>query len=340
MSGNSVLNADMATVASWLRQAVRWWLDTVAGMLPASLRGDGRSSGPLARFDGDAVTMIRGKAGTADRPWPADIALPAERCLIRERTLPVMSQRDLDGFVAIEQERLFPFADGSLLFASRIAHRAADQGGMTVELAAVPRDLAVAAANAARAAGVMPRRIGIAPADPGGALRFDVAPALRSEGLLPPPSNARAIWWSIVAALILLNIGIAIGRDRQSVDQLREVVAGQQPAISVYRAIAGRSARLERVAATTVARRQQQDALGDLATASAALPDGAWVQRYEWDGRTLRLSGYVRPPLDVVAALGSAPRFSNVRAGNGDVQAELPVGEPFDIIADLGRSAR
>ncbi len=335
MSGPSLLNADMATVAGWLRQGARWWIDTLADMLPATLRGAGSSKAPLARFDNGAVAMIRGESGTPDRPRPADLGLPADRCLIRERTLPAMSLRDLDGFVGIEKDRLFPFADGSLLVASRVTGRSPDQGSMTVELAAIPRDLAEAAVVAAQAAGIAPRRIGIAPAYADGIMHFDVAPALRSEGLLPPPSNARTIWWSIVAAMILLNIGIVVWRDRQSVEQLRDIVAQQQPAVTVYRAIAGRSARLERVAATTVERRRRQDVLGDLAAASAALPDGAWVQRYEWDGRTLRLSGYLRPPVDVVAALGRDRRFANVRAGNGDVQAELPIGEPFDIVADL-----
>lgn len=335
MSQPSILNADMATIAGWLRQGARWWVDTVADMLPVSLRGGGSSKAPLALFDQGAITMIRGESGTPERPRPADLGLSADRCLIRERTLPAMSQRDLDGFVAIESDRLFPFADGSLLVASRVTGRLPEQGSITVELAAIPRDLAEAAVVAAQGNGIAPRRVGIAPASPDSALRFDVAPALRAEGLLPPPGNARAIWWSIVAALVLLNIGIVIWRDRQSVEQLREIVAEQQPAVTVYRAIAGRSARLERVAASTVQRRRRQDALGDLAAATAALPDSAWVQRYEWDGRTLRLSGYLRPPVDVVAALGRDRRFANVRAGNGDVQAELPIGEPFDIVADL-----
>lgn len=339
MSRPSILNADMATVAGWLRQGARWWVDTMAGMLPDSLRGGGGKA-PLALVEDGTVTMARGQNGTPDRPRPADIGLPADRCLIRERTLPAMSARDLDGFVAIERDRLFPFADNSLLVASRVTARTPEQGSMTVELAAIPRDLAEAAVVAAKAGGIAPKRVGIAPAHPGGALRFDVAPALRSEGLLPPPGNARAIWWSIVAAMLFLNVGIVIWRDRQSVEQLQEIVDAQQPAVRVYRAIAGRSDRLERIAATTARRRRQQDVLGDLAAASAALPDGAWVQRYEWDGRTLRLSGYLRPPVDVVAALGRDRRFANVRAGNGDVQAALPIGEPFDVVTDLHGAGR
>lgn len=341
MKADTILNADMATVGGWLRDGWRWWTDELATMIPPSWRGAQRGNGPLARYESDGmIEMVRGSAGSIEQPRAADLALPASLALIREIDLPPMNKADMRNYLALEAGRLFPFADASLIAAAEPGRREAGATTSPMRVAALHRDTLMSAIAAARNAGLAPQRIMLVdPASPDQSM-FDFAPPLRAEGLLPPQSQQPLLWWSLVGFAVLLNIGLLIWRDQQSVARLQQAVDAQAPAVSIYRAIAGRTARIEQVARATVAQRTQKDALGDLAAATAALPDGAWVLRYDWDGRSLRLAGYLRPPTDVVAALGKSGHFSNVRPSNADVQADIPIGQPYDISADIRGGGR
>lgn len=337
MKGASILDADMATVGVWLRNGWRWWLGELAEMTPPALRRMGERQGPLAFYRGEgAIEMARGTAGLPGAPRPADIALPPSCMLTREIGVPSMSAADLRSYVRLEAERLLPLPDAALLIDAAVVSGDSGDGMMLVRVAAVRRDYVEEAVSAAGLAGIVPKRIGIATgAEEVAGIAFDFAPQLRAEGLIAEHERQRLFWWGLVAIAFLVNLGLIVWRDQHSVTRLEEAVAAQQPGVGVYRAIAGRNARIEQVAASTIARRRRHDALGDLGAVSAALPDTAWVQSYSWDGRTLRLAGYLRPPLDIVATLGRSPRLANVRMSNSDVQAGILIGQPFDVSADL-----
>lgn len=342
MSGTStILNADMATLGGWLRNGWRWWRDELGAMIPPAWRSSRRGNGPLAFYHGDGgIEMLRGEAGSIERPRVVDLALPVSIALMRSMDLPAMSKADLRSYIALESERLFPLAGNDLLIDAEPRARTPGAMTMPVRIAALRREDAEAALAAARDGGISPRRITLLdPAVPDDA-GFDFAPQLRAEGLLPPQSQQALLWWSLVGFAFLFNIGLLIWRDQQSVARLQAAIEAQAPAVSVYRAIAGRTAHVEQAARITIARRRTHDALGDLAAATAALPDSAWVQRYDWDGRSLRLAGYLRPPTDVVAALGKSGRFIDVRPSNADIQADIPIGQPFDISATIAGGAQ
>lgn len=336
MKPASILNADMATLAGWLREGWRWWLDELSAMVPPSLRRARRGDGPLACYQADgAIEIVRGKQGSADQPCPTNLALPASLALMREVNLPAMSKADMRQYLALEAGRLFPLSDASLIVDAEAGRREAGASVTAMRMAALHRETILHALSAARAAGLEPARITLIDPPSPEQTTFDFAPQLRAEGILPPQSQQPLLWWSLVGFAFLLNISLLVWRDQQSVARLQAAVDAQAPAVAVYRAIAGRSASIEQAARTTLARRAQQNALGDLAATTSALPDSAWVQRYDWDGRSLRIAGYLRPPTDVVAALSKNERFTNVRPSAADVQADIPIGQPFDISADI-----
>ena len=336
MKADTILNADMATLAGWLREGWRWWLDELSAMVPPSWRGNRREAGPLAYYQANGtIEILRGKQGSADQPCCTNLAVPASLALMRQVDLPAMSKADMRQYLSLEAGRLFPLSDASLIVDAEAGRREAGASVLAMRVAALHRETILQALAAAQAAGLSPRRIALVDAAVPERLAFDFAPQLRNEGVLPPLSQQPLLWWSLVCFAFLLNIGLLVWRDQQSVARLQAAVDAQAPAVTVYRAIAGRSASIEQAARTTVARRAQQNALGDLAAATFALPDSAWVQRYDWDGRALRIAGYLRPPTDVVAALGKNGRFTNVRTSAADVQADIPIGQPFDISADI-----
>lgn len=343
--GNGILNADMATLGRWARTGFRWWWDELAAMVPAGWRGTGRRQGPIALFrPGTPLHLHRGNGMVEELPSggkdrPLDVAIPASLSLQRDISVPVMNQSDLRSYMALEADRLLPLGADALLVDALPVERNGD-GRMTVRIAALDRRVAEEAVDAARLAGVQPTTIGLSDdADPS-QTRFDFAPALRAEGLLPRRSAHRQIWWALVGFAFLTNILLLIWRDQQDVARIEALVNEQQPAVSVYRAMAGRTQRTATLAEATVQQRRDHNALADLAAATMALPDAAWVQRYAWDGRTLRLSGYMHPVIDVMAALRRERRFVNVRSTSGDVPADIPVGRPFDVTTDIRSKAR
>ncbi|MCH4152333.1 MAG: hypothetical protein LKF30_10385 [Sphingobium sp.] len=330
----------MATVGSWLRGGWRWWTNEIAAIVPASLRKMGQQNSPHAVFRDERIDFRDGIAGTAERPRPVNLALAPSQSLQRFIDLPAMGLSDIRSMMALEANRLFPLASDSLLVDAEIEARRDNGKTLQVRVVAIRRELAESAVSTALMAGIIPRRIGIGEGEHPDHLHFDFAPQMRALGMLPPKSQAPGIWWALVGALFLLNIGLLVWRDQQKVAQLEATVEAQQPAVSVYRTIATRTARVEQIARTTASRRASHDAMGDLAAATAALPDGAWVQRYDWNGASLRLAGYYRSPIDVNASLGRSERFINVRTSGSDVQADIPIGRPFDVTADVRRGGR
>ena len=72
-----------------------------------------------------------------------------------------------------------------------------------------------------------------------------------------------------------------------------------------------------------------------LAQVSEAVPDGAWVQRYAFEGNALRLTGYRQPDADVAGALRKLPLFASVKSAQSDEAAAISTGQPFDLVAQL-----
>ena len=122
--------------------------------------------------------------------------------------------------------------------------------------------------------------------------------------------------------------------------RLQDVVDAQAPAVAVSRAMTGRVRAGQRVAWVSVRRRAAYDPLGTLARVSAALPAGAWAQRYGWTGDSLKLAGYRPRDANIVGALRQVPGFIEVRNTNTDSVAEVPAGQPFDVSARLAGGER
>lgn len=327
MTGRGILDADMTTLAAWLRDGWRWWRDELAALVPPRWRALGRTNAAVARFDGAELTGVaRGDA--------AAVAVAPELCLVRLVDRPAMGERDVARMLAFEGERILPMPAETMIAAARIVAR--DAGTMRLAVAGLPRARAEVLAQLIAARALRPVRVFVD--HPAG--EIELLPALREAGLLAPRGGAARGWWAAVAFLFLLNVGVLIWRDAARTARLQDLVAAQAPAVGVSRAMTARVRAGQRLALASIRRRAAYDPLGTLARVSAALPAGAWAQRYGWTGDTVKLAGYRPRDANIVAALRRVPGFVEVRNTNTDSVAEVPAGQPFDISARLAGGER
>lgn len=347
MNIEALLNSDMTTISRTLWSGFDWWRGELSAMLPARLR---RTRGAIRHFalydakggfseyrHGD-VRRVEAAGVISPRPMPVVIA--DDLCLVRTIQLPALGEADLARLVMLDADRIMPMPAASLLLATSIADRPVGSGTMTVMVAGLPCKTAEAMLAAAAVHGIAVSRVGMIGDAVPGHMRFDFTPAMRAAGLLEPTQSAAAIWWAILGFLFAFNIGLLVWRDAQSVNRLEALVAQQAPSVNAARSIIRRIDDTQRVAVQLAARRRDQDALAIVADVTNALPPRAWVQRFEWNGRSLNLAGYKREGVDVIGGLRRVPRFIDVRATNADMIAELPTGQPFSVTATVRSDTR
>ena len=330
MAGNGILDADMATLGAWFARGWGWWVDELRALVPARLRRGARrralywdaAAGCLRHdpaWDGGAINQVT--HGVAADPASAEVILPAGACLVREVTVPPMALRDVPRMVALDADRLMP-VPGTIVACTVLG---AVPGGLRVAVAGLPRAAAEALAGALDGA---PAAL-LAPV-PGHAASVDLLPALRAAGLLGGARGSAARWWAVVAFLFVLNAGLLVWRDAAETDAMQAIVDQQASAVNTARAITARARRADALAGAVAAARARAEPLALLARIDAALPPGAWLQRFAWDGGAeIRLAGYRPAQADVAGALRRAG-FGVARYGDGDATGASPLGQPFE----------
>ena len=332
MKTGTILDADLGTIWAMLKGGARWWVNELSAMVPIAFRPSAKPlSGMIAHYGADGQFRSPGGA-IIDETGQATVLLEPAQCLVRQVALPAMPLADLRKLVALDLDRLMPFAAG-------MAYADVRQSGTATDIAAVPKDVVQSAYTAAVEQGLEPRALGLLD-DSGERLSFDFLPSLAAEGFAPTTRSGAPFWWAVVVLLFALNIGILILRDVQSVSRVASLVAAQTPAALAARRIATALARENGVRAEVVALRSRDDALATLAAVTRAVPAGAWVQRYSAIGDTVRIAGYKQADVDVRSALKASRQFAAVRASTSDVAAEAGTGQPFDLTAQRTKAVR
>lgn len=328
VSGGGILNADMATVGRAARAGVSWWFQELRAIVPARSRRWLTPQTPVvAHYDGTAVVLTRRGRAAAHRPGlPVALTVPAAGALVRTVELPALGTADLRRLVAVEAERLLPFAADSALVDFEVGPRG-DDSRQPITLAALPVDTADAALAAAGELDV--RALGLAA--PSGR-RFDFMPEWRRIKALRV-SSARQIWWALTAFAFVLNLATLIGREVYALRQMAALVETHGETAATARKLRARVFAEDRRRRDWLQRRRRHDPLPVLA-AVTALPDGVWVHRLAWDGTQLRIAGFKPASVDVIGALRRSPLFSAARNGGTEVAATTTTGQPFDVTAD------
>jgi Tfp pilus assembly protein PilN len=333
----NLLNTDVNDLGQWFNAGLRWWLDELAGMLPASARGafEGRPSLTAELTAGGGYRLSRHGRTVMESPGavrrrPVTLRLPREAALVVEVPAPPLAQRDLRRMLELDIDRLTPFRTDQV-FVDVVTK---DAGPGRAIVAAILRDEAEAAIASAQAAGLDPQALTLA-ADAPAEQAIDFLPKMREAGVVPRGGSGARLIWAAVGVLLLANLAAFIGRDMWEVSNLRAQVDAQRPAVSQVMAVRRQVQAEDQRRADILARRTTGEPLRMLDAVTTATPSGAWVDRMVFDGQSVRLSGFRQDQIDVAAALKASPALTNVRRSGGEVLTRQTAGQPFDLTADI-----
>lgn len=337
----TILDMDMTSLGASLRQGWEWWTGELAAMVPARWQARPQTlTGTLVEADTAGVLRLGGvrldPVAEGTRRRLLHVVLPESAVMARRTMLPRLGQRDLAAMVALELDRLLPFPPGTAIAAAQPLAGEAEPGHTRLPtlVAGMPLARAAALVETAREAGIEPLSLSWESPEEDG-VTLDLLPALIASGAIAPRRDGRRFWWGVVAALFLANVGVMIGRDIIATNAFAAEVAEQQATGTAARAIAGRIAAEATRRQSLIDERRAHDPLALLALTTAALPEGAWVQRYAWTAETLRLTGYQAPGSDIQRALRQTGRFASLQTSVSDPTAEGGGGQPFDVSAAI-----
>ena len=126
MSLKDILNTDMTSLGAWARGRVSWWVEELAGMVPANWRPRSARPSLVAQPNPDGSFRLH-KDGVPIAAAPGesrvDLVLPQGAVLAREIDLPLLSPKDTQHLVALDIERLSPMRAEAIFFDTEVIAR-------------------------------------------------------------------------------------------------------------------------------------------------------------------------------------------------------------------------
>jgi general secretion pathway protein L len=331
MNLKAVLNADMTTTAAWVREGFQWWIGELSEMLPRDWRKPLMRKAPAVAELRDGTVVVPSEANDAvSGPRSAVLVLPSNAVLTHEIELPVLANADTRRMLALDIDRLTPFRADAVVFDFEADGETSD-GRRRITLGVIPKAALEDALTTAEAQGINPAAVSIAGE---GGPRFDFLRALDGGGFSARAKRA-GYWWAAAGALAAANILLLIYRDEADLQSLRDAVEAQETTAAV-------ADRLRRRVDQEAARRnalmqaKQETPLRAIAALSAAIPDAAWVRRFEWSPKTVHVIGFQRGGPNLLGVIEKSPALRNARALTGSA-ATVPGVQSFDIAADIER---
>lgn len=341
-----------------LSRFLAWWIGELAALLPAALRGGGRTlciavepgrvrvgrreNGRMRELgavatesDGEIPAgdqkRLRGlAAGLAPEDTDIEISMAPGLALARDVELPAAARENLDQVLAFEMPRLTPFSAEDMYYGHRVTGR---RGAMLrVRLEAAPKRIADRATGWLEGWTLRP-----APA----ARRRSASPAAEAVLGFRDVRYGSSRRRGMQAALFSLNLLLAAAavaippwQEQRRLDaakaRLEEVRGVAEAASATAREIERSWARGRFIAATAADRVATVELIEEL---SARLPDGTWVFRLELSGGKLQLHGSSSAAASLIAALEDSPMLSNVRFASPVVREGSTGRDRFHIAA-------
>lgn len=305
----------------------RWWRAQLADIVPSSWhRLVRRASAPVTlRIEGHTVTVVQPSGGMTDTfdlkaansqtvqldtlPQRLHVILSSDHFLVRHFSMPAAVKPNLDEAVSYQLPKLTPFSADQVLYACGTGAEAPTDGKLPVWLVAVPKKQ------------LLPALAAIGQQPPPGRLPLDAPPAeqaaLEFSWRVSTPNAGRKRWnlgWIGVLAIFAFALGLHLHNRQESVEQHEEKLAQLRSKAAEVENLRQRHtdavAQVEwigqRKGSTTAA-------IVLLNTLTKMLDDGTSLQRLDFDGDDLTLTGVSASPSSMIETLESSDMFRNVR---------------------------
>jgi general secretion pathway protein L len=323
-----------------VRQGFAWWLGELAGMLPPRL---------TALFGAEAAPVVLVTLGPGGAAlWPSDarrqsaaaagrrgnrVAIALDRSLVFEAALelPRAAEQALPQILQHQIERLVPLPAGETRFDYRCTP-GPDDKLLAVRVFVAKHATIDEALGAARAAGLVPRRVVLAdwhePGRPPLLWQADNA-ADTSRGLRRRLEIAAVLLAAIAYGLYVHRLDLVR-------DELAARVAAAEPAAQAVEGLARKVAALGADAAFFAARRREPAPLAVIDALTRLVPMDSWVSELVLDRRNVEIGGYSPHATDLVAQIERSKLFRNPRFSSPITLASDGKREHFDLAFETG----
>ncbi|HEY2050867.1 MAG TPA: PilN domain-containing protein [Caulobacteraceae bacterium] len=325
---------DARSLLAQARRLLAAWREELAAVIPQRLRlrvrpsleaeplADGRFR--LTRHGRELVWTLR-----RGRPAPVTLRASAGAVLVCEAQAPEASDSDIVRMLSLDVDRLTPFDTADVFTAVALAPRRLSRSGRRALVGVIPKTDALDVIARARAAGLEPRAM-VAAEFREGFPPLDFTPSMGALLMAADGSRTRLLWM-LAVLLAAIDLAVVLAQDVTRTRELRAELAALRPRVVVAQRLRARVLAEEGRRSEIIVARKRAEPLRRLDEVSRYLPDGAWVERFSWNGQTIRISGYRREGVDVTAALRSAPDFTDARNVASDVGGSAASGIPFDL---------
>ena len=270
------------------------------------------------------------------------VQIPPERVLSKCIELPAGAQAQLDRILPFEMSRHFPFAAERVFYGYRVVSAPAPSGApntarLEVEIAAVPREIVFAIAEALTAAGRQADAFALVPG-PGAEPLF-----LAPHPMLPIAAHVAPRRDLLIAAMVLTVLALISWPVAQQVRLARveRGIAALKPAVEVaLRARTELQREADQAGAIARLRTGRPPLVAVLDRISRDLPDGAWLLSLSLPGRDLVLDGLAPSAATIALALQRDPQFTGI-VFRSPISLDAATGlEHFQLGATVAEVAR
>ncbi len=305
-----------------IRVFLTWWAQQLLSLWPdraAARRGDavllalrpdavavtlrrGRRTGTLGVFPLTENGMAALSTALGGRRGPAELRLPPGMMLDHRVTLPLAAERELDGVLRYEMNRLTPFSADELHWTYAVERRDRARSQLHVRLWMVLRQQVSGALDMLGRAGLRPAALG-AQADGAETL-------IRLDAVRPGPWRRRgtAVLVALCAGLAVAAVVVPFWQQSRASDRIERQIAQYRPAVdraeAVRRSMAAAAAGVDVVAAQ---RAKVGDPLAILATLTDILPDDTVLTDFSLRQRVITMSGQSATAARLIPALAAEP---------------------------------
>jgi general secretion pathway protein L len=349
-----------ATVGGAIQQAVTWWLDELAALIPRRFTNRPESASAILDLSAREATLAlaaRGAApavriplGGADplqdrihvqaaiRQRPArTVVVRLDRSLVLEAsvTLPLAAERSLRKILLHQLDRLVPLPSDAVEFQYLVTERSPANKTIVVRLIVATRASIERAVTVLQTVGLKAGMV-IAPSGVAGDDAMVTLWRANQERMASPAM--RWLRHGLEAAAVVLFIaayGTYVVRLNAYRDQLQEDVAIATRASAAARTLIAQSAQTESALTLLQRRQREMNPLLLLDELTKLVPETTWVSQLSIRGRNVELIGYGPRVGDLITRIQDHEIFYDPKFRSPITMSPDGKGERFDVSFDI-----